>query len=359
MKNKKMDYIYNITFNEYSMMKTSQAVNLIFIGFFFMVIITPGCISQPELTRNNLTSQPVSNENSVTSQRVIAISAGDDHSLALLENGTVIEWGTDANGESVVPDNLTNVVNISAGMGYSVAVKKDGAVVGWGCSRNLKNTDPNPCNVPSNLTDAMTVSTSLGGCVLALKKDGTIVAWGRNESGICYAPHGLKNVTAISAGDIRNLAMRDDGSVVAWGDYQGRIPMNHKRYTGIAQDYSNILLLREDGKIDTFLGASTYHPDLSNITAISAGSYRSCYFVALFENGSVTNWMCEKDISWEITPRTDTNGKDLRNITAISQAGFYTLALKNDGRMVIWGDCDLSNNCTVPDKFADYFDSIY
>jgi alpha-tubulin suppressor-like RCC1 family protein len=353
-----MDSINNITFNEYYIMKTSQVVNLISIGLVFMAIVIPGCISHPELSRNNTTSQPLSDENSITSLRVIAISAGEGHSLALLKNGTVIEWGSDANGESVVPNNLTDVVNVSAGWGYSVAVKKDGSVVAWGCSRDLKNVDPSPCNTPSNLTNVKSISTSYSGCVLALKNDGTVVAWGRNSS-YCAVPKGLKNVTAVSAGDIRSLVLKDDGSVVAWGDYQGKIPINHKRYVGIAQDYGNILLLREDGKIDNFLGASTYHPDLSNVSAISAGLYGSCYFVALFENGSVTNWWCEKDMGWAMTPRLKTTGKNLTNITTISQGGFYTLALKNNGKMVIWGNCGWSHNCTVPDKYADYFDSIY
>ncbi len=203
------------------------------------------------------------------------------------------------------------------------------------------------------------ISTSYTGCILALKNDGTVIAWGQNFSN-CAVPQGLKNVTTVSAGYGRSIALKDDGSIVIWGFNSGKIPMDHKRYVGVAQDYSSVLFLREDGKIDTLLGASTYHPDLSNVTAVSAGSHGSCYFIALFENGSVTNWFCQKDMmEWAMAPRLTTAGKNLTNITAISQGGFYTLALKNNGKMVIWGNCGWSRNCTVPDKYIDYFDSIY
>src|SRR3954465_9666296 len=59
---------------------------------------------------------------------VIAIAAGNNHSLALLTNGTVVAWGSNFSGETEVPKDLTNVIAISA-RAHSVALKSDGTVV--------------------------------------------------------------------------------------------------------------------------------------------------------------------------------------------------------------------------------------
>jgi alpha-tubulin suppressor-like RCC1 family protein len=340
------------------MIKFSQFVILTILSFVLIVAILTGCISYQNQTEKINPPKPVSEENKSAVQHVIAISASEDHSLALLENGTIIGWGSNANNLSMMPD-LTDMTAISAGTGYSVAVKKDGSVIVWGCSKDLKKTETSPCNVPLNLTNVKTVSAGPMGCVLAIKMDGTVTAWGQNSSN-CVVPQELKNVTVVSSGFTRSFALKDDGSIVGWGNIKGKIPFDHKRYVGIAQDYSSTLFLREDGKIDTLPGAPSYHPDLSNVTAIAGMSSGSCYFVGLFENGTVTNWWCDKEMNeWAITPRISTSGKNLTNITSISQSARHTLALKDNGKMVIWGNCGWSYNCSVPDKLIPYFDSIY
>ena len=66
------------------------------------------------------------------------MAAGPYHSLALLNNGTVVAWGDNSDGETNVPVGLTNVVAIIASgdpladSAYSLALKSDGTVVAWG-----------------------------------------------------------------------------------------------------------------------------------------------------------------------------------------------------------------------------------
>ena len=60
---------------------------------------------------------------------VKAIAAGNNHSLALKKDGTVIVWGYNESGQSKVPDGLNNVKAISAGDHHSLALKKDGTVI--------------------------------------------------------------------------------------------------------------------------------------------------------------------------------------------------------------------------------------
>jgi alpha-tubulin suppressor-like RCC1 family protein len=56
---------------------------------------------------------------------VIAIAAGFKHSLALKNDGTVVAWGTNVDGEATVPSGVSNVVAIAAGFYQSLAITAD------------------------------------------------------------------------------------------------------------------------------------------------------------------------------------------------------------------------------------------
>src|SRR5258708_28859359 len=61
-----------------------------------------------------------------------AIAAGQNHSLALQSDGTVIAWGDNSYGQSTVPPNLTGVIAIAAGYCHNLALQTGGAVCGGG-----------------------------------------------------------------------------------------------------------------------------------------------------------------------------------------------------------------------------------
>jgi alpha-tubulin suppressor-like RCC1 family protein len=75
---------------------------------------------------------------------IVAISAGGNHSLALKDNGTMLAWGFDDSGQlgddatlalkftPVVVSSATDIVAISAGNGHSLALKDNGTMLGWG-----------------------------------------------------------------------------------------------------------------------------------------------------------------------------------------------------------------------------------
>src|SRR5206468_2309569 len=74
---------------------------------------------------------------------VVAISAGNDHSLALLGDGTVMAWGLNNDGQlgdgtttnrrvPVAVSELSGVVAISGGGFHSMALLGDGTVKAWG-----------------------------------------------------------------------------------------------------------------------------------------------------------------------------------------------------------------------------------
>jgi alpha-tubulin suppressor-like RCC1 family protein len=72
-----------------------------------------------------------------------AISAGGLHTIGLKTDGTVLSWGSDANGQlgigrltqssnPILSSGISGVTAISAGEWHTVALKADGGVWAWG-----------------------------------------------------------------------------------------------------------------------------------------------------------------------------------------------------------------------------------
>ncbi|OPY07193.1 MAG: hypothetical protein A4E68_01947 [Syntrophaceae bacterium PtaB.Bin095] len=75
---------------------------------------------------------------------VIAVAAGDLHSLALKPDGKVKAWGSNANGQTSVPAalSLTPVMAVAAGSSHSLALRSNGSVKGWGDNTYGQTTAP-------------------------------------------------------------------------------------------------------------------------------------------------------------------------------------------------------------------------
>ena len=100
---------------------------------------------------------------------------GENHVAALRADGTVLAWGSNAAGQTNIPNTLSNVVSIACGGLFSLALKSDGTVVAWGTNDFGQLSIPAPMNVV-----AVSAGFSHG---LALKADGTVAAWGDNRYG--------------------------------------------------------------------------------------------------------------------------------------------------------------------------------
>ena len=57
---------------------------------------------------------------------VVAIAAGENYTVALKQDGTVVAWGHNGYGQTRVPAGLRGVVAIAAGTYHTVALKQDG-----------------------------------------------------------------------------------------------------------------------------------------------------------------------------------------------------------------------------------------
>ena len=164
----------------------------------------------------------------LTNVIAVAIGATDQgtRNVALKKDGTVTTWG----GETIYKDatppaGLSNVVAIAAGNSHTLAVKSNGTVIGWGFNDVGQATGVPTTNSPYISADRVTLGGRIlsnvvcvaanRGYSMALKKDGTVVTWGRmvNNQHPATVPAGLSNVVAIAAGDNFCLAITTNSAV--------------------------------------------------------------------------------------------------------------------------------------------------
>jgi RHS repeat-associated protein len=220
---------------------------------------------------------------------IVAIAAGESHSVALKSDGTVWAWGLDDAGElgdgswgyhthrmtpGLVP-NIPAAQAIGAGAFNTFAVGTDGSVWGWGYNssassgygNNLTCGSPSPitnCAGPVKVAGISGAIAVTGGFehTLALKSDGTVLYWGLGPdlSTTYLSPlqvTGLSEVTAVSARYYFSMALTSTGAIETWGQsYYGE---------GIGKD---------PGGTPHYLTPQQV-PCVSGATSIAAGDYHS------------------------------------------------------------------------------------
>jgi alpha-tubulin suppressor-like RCC1 family protein len=222
--------------------------------------------SNAEYTHSSFAPQQVSGL-----MDVISAAAGQSHSLAARGDGTVWAWGsndygqlgnTSSNFYNSVPVQVAGltgvVVAVAAGDSHSLALKNDGTVWTWGINTygQLGNNSTTNSNVPVQVVGLTGIIAIAGGNLhsLALKSDGTVWAWGYNSSGqlgngtwsqslvpvqvvevISGSNVSINNIVAISAGAYHSLALKNDGTVRAWGsNAYGQLGNNAATYSNTA-----------------------------------------------------------------------------------------------------------------------------
>ncbi len=376
---------------------------------------------------------------------VAAVAAGAAHTLALMSNGTVVAWGKNASGQVTGTSNtsmpfwdvaapvtlggqvLSGVTAVAAGEEISVAVKSDGSVVVWGSTGDGLTT------VPAAAQSGV-AKVAAGNHIAALKAGGTVVAWGRNNNGQTVVPAGLNGALAVSAGRFHTLSLmptsppaivipptnqtvvmgtivslsvgasgslplvyqwRKDGTnilgatnasynlgaaqprhtgsytvvlsntagavtsappavltvnpvpagrVIAWGRATSgatTVPAGLNSVIALAANGEHTLALNLDGSVVAWglndHGQTEVPPGLSGIVGVGAGFYHS---LALRGDGTVVGW-------GENTAGQTTVPANLTNAAALAAGGYHSLALTADGAVVGWGLND-NGQVTIP-----------
>ncbi|MEV6978767.1 hypothetical protein [Kitasatospora sp. NPDC093806] len=315
---------------------------------------------------------------------LVAVAAGLLHSVALRSDGTVVSWGYNQEGQlgdgttgtRITPTRvcavgrtapctayLDDVVAVAAGEFHSMALRADGTVVAWGLNSSGQlgdgSTDSSP--VPVEVRTGGVVAISAGaGHSLALTTDGFVQAWGSNSHGqlgdggttdrslpytVCLDDFcdPRDQVTAIAAGGDRSVALRHEGRVMAWGENTfGQLG------DGTTTDRTLPVWVCATGASAPCETSATI---LGGVTAIASGQGHT---LALRSDGTLRSWgingygqlgdgtSTDRSTPVRVCAGNATAPCDTfqSGIGAIAAGFEFSLALKSDGGVRAWGNND-------------------
>jgi alpha-tubulin suppressor-like RCC1 family protein len=278
----------------------------------------------------------------------VDIAAGTSHTVALKTDGTLWAWGTNSSYQLGIGSNVNisyrnepvqvgtdnDWEKISAGDSHTIALKNDGTLWAWGV-----NGDYGQLGIPGisfsedprkvgNDTDWIDIDTGSGDHDLALKTDGSLWSWGRNDCGelgiigvnIKIEPQKIDagyGWVKISAGSGISMAIRNDGSLWAWG-------CNDSGQLGIGSFL--------DSSIPVQVGFD------QDWVVVSAGDKHT---LALKQDGTLWAWGLNDSGQLGIGTYVNSNspvqiGSD-HDWAAVSAGFSYSIAKKTNKSLWVWG----------------------
>lgn len=287
------------------------------------------------------------------------VAKGENHTLALDNNGNIWGWGHSVGGEAgafadiLTPrkiENFTNVKYIAAGEGFSAAIKNDGTVWTWGQKGNHLGYDVTAnIAVPRKVEGISDASKIVcGEKFIAALCGQTIYTWGSNNYGqLCSndttARSTPKAVSGsyidISSSRFHVLAISTDSKLYAWGRHgsgQLGIPL-----TAHPRTYATERWATEIG---------------NPVTAIFAG-YNSSYAVY---NGVLYSWAEGRDgqLGYPVSgsqflPKAVSK---IPNPVTINGGGTFTIVTDSNNNMWTFGTSrygQLAAVSNVPQKLCN------
>ncbi len=221
--------------------------------------------------------------------KLVQVSAGLDHVVALNEDGEVLTWGNDRMGLGSLPIELRmgeRVKEVYAGYQISLALTEKGRLYNWGNSylidvrfpegvqgnieKFAANTDIVMVLTKDGRVEALSPKSTVYSAVpeeiqgrvvdlalsdesaAAVTDDGMVHIWGNNIKGTRAIPEEIQGrVTSVEGARFHFTALLDDGTVAAWGDDtfgQIRVPDVKEKISTISSGYYGNYAITESGK---------------------------------------------------------------------------------------------------------------
>lgn len=252
----------------------------------------------------------------------IDIAAFDACRAAILQDRSLVMWGNNANGQANVPAALGTVAEISLGVQHSLARRVNGSVAAWGAGTTNTGTWPNygQSMVPSELT--ATGSTSLvcagGYHSIALMANGQMRGWGYNQYGQTQVA-GLTSVVQIAAGMYHTVVRRSNGVVICLGAGNQPADLGFPNHS--------------QSNVPQGIGVSP-----NRVVDIAAGDYST---LVLLEDGSVRMWgVASQGATGGIPKATSSSSAPVASLDGDSR---WFVGVRTDGTMLVGGYDAISN----------------
>ena len=294
------------------------------------------------------------------------VSNGGHHTCAIVDNGSLYCWGLGANGQlghgaytslsvpSTMPVDLgagRTAVAVAAGERHTCAILDNGSVKCWGWDNEgqlgdggTSHTQYTKTNSPSNPIDLGTNRTAVAISAgyqhtCAVLDNGELKCWGSDDEGALGDGWGTtdlaspsstainlgtgRTAVAVSAGYRNTCAILDNGSLKCWGQW---------RTTG--HDAGNWVVTAPGDAVNLGTGRTA--------VSVSAGRHHAC---AILDNGEVKCWGGNfhgalGDGSTTATYAPNSTAIDLgtsRTAVAISSGEMFTCAILDNGESKCWG----------------------
>ena len=357
---------YTIDDSSTSVIVDSQKTKLSTSSYFSCSILDDGSVScwgyggEGNLGDGTSTDRNTPSQTSSfgTGRTAVVISTGSAHACAILDDGSVSCWGWNVDGligDGTTTDRNTptpvssfgtgrTAVAISSGETHNCAILDDGSVSCWGTGTSGQLGDGNttnrytPTQTSSLGTGRTAVAISAGyGHTCVILDDGSVSCWGGNGAGRLGDGTNTNRNTptqtsslgagrtavALSSGGQHTCAILDNGSVSCWG-------------------------LGSDGQLGNGATASRNTPTLTSslgtgrtAVAISAHQRHTC---TILDDGSVSCWgynyhgqLGDGSNTNRFTPTQTSSFGTGHTAVSISVGGWHTCAILDDGSVSCWG----------------------
>ncbi|GAB5535214.1 MAG: hypothetical protein Rubg2KO_14630 [Rubricoccaceae bacterium] len=298
-------------------------------------------------------------------QHVVSIAAGEQHSVAVLTDGSVWTWGLSGNGQLGrevtiddywLPRRVPGVNGAFAAAGGSSSFVYDGESLwttgynadgrlGWGPTRDEQRFSARP---HSRFVDL----ESWGPTTYALRSDSTVLAWGEGGSGQLgtgttplhqvdpVAVDLDKPVVAIAAGGAFAIVAHDDGTVSTWGhNVYGALGVPHVPNLQAAVTASGAASASSSASARKLFSESPVQPQIGDVVGVAAGGSHA---LVVRSDSTVWGWgsneygaLGHPDHDAILPEPVQIQG--LSGVVAVAAGHTFSLALKADGSVWIWG----------------------
>lgn len=282
---------------------------------------------------------------------VVMVAAGGSHTCAVVDTGALKCWGSNSSGQLGIVDDQESfkvpvdadalgamVASVTAGGDHSCALLESGAVKCWGSnssgqvgSGDQGGDERSPVAVPG--LGAVRQLVAGGAHTCALLQSGAVKCWGSNHFGAIgdgrqkdsrASPSGVsgleRGVLAIASGWEHTCALLEGGQLMCWGlNLDGQLGNGKSGWQE-----------QQDTPVPVHnLGAE--------VEAVAAGGAQTC---ALLNTGVVKCWglLVSESGDYARTPDPMTVSGLGFTVSSLASGGDHTCALHSSGRVFCWGE---------------------
>ncbi len=327
-----------------------------------------------------------------------SFSAGEEHSVSLLSNGTMWNWGWNPYGQlgdgTIVDRSIPTQIGVQTDWkiianqhaSHTLAIKNNGTLWGWGLNQSGQAGSLNYTNASGYILIPTQIGSDTDWKIIitgnkhsaAIKNDGTLWTWGRNEDGQLGIGNKVNqdnpvkvgtdnNWVNVSAGDAHTIAIKQDGTIWSWGrNGDGQLGIGNNTPTTIPTKIGTLntwtdvfaggafcIAKKNDGTIWSFgnnsLGELGIGNNIDKNSPTQIGTANDwntiatggLHTIALKNNGDIWSWGI--NIDGELGDGTMTNRnyplkiQSLTNVAQISAGSYHSMVISN-GKMYNWGD---------------------